>query len=202
MGGGRNACVEGVRWNAPTATCPASCAMARRWPKLLKWHPSTSANIDVLPLSNLWIDGRTGRLCLPGVNALVCASKPSFWKTIITRLLGLLAPTMPSSTFWISQTNGKSPASSSIVASGLDYHFSSPSSSFLSLLIFPSSLLPLLLPRWSRIFSSGLGVFAINGIIFRVHGDRQAAANDVISTAASRRAGQDSNFESYEGPWA
>lgn len=41
-----------------------------------------------------------------------------------------------------------------------------------------------------------IGVFAVDGIIFHIHHDRQAAVNDVIYLTTVKRVGGISNFES------
>lgn len=113
-----------------------------------------------------------------------------------------LIPAMLHSTIWISHTNGDAPASTSMVASGLNYHFCSPSEFFSVTADLPFTFASSVAADVIKNHLIRIGVFAIHGIIFRIHGDRQAAVNDVISTTAIKRSGQISNFESSVGPQA
>jgi hypothetical protein len=82
-----------------------------------------------------------------------------------------------------------------MVARGLNYHFCSPPEFFTVEsdlpFIFTSSVA-------ANIVKNHLvkrGISAIDGAIFRIHAERQAAINDVIKTVANRKMVPNSNFE-------
>lgn len=97
--------------------------------------------------------------------------------------------------FWISQTNGTSPSSVDLVAIGLNYHFCSnleafcvnPGPPYVYFSSVAANVVKLLLIK--------IGVFAIDGIIFRIHGDQEAAMRDAGQSAGNSGAGPNSNFE-------
>lgn len=99
------------------------------------------------------------------------------------------------SLFWISQTNGKNSSPSSTVAKGLNYHFCFPPESFSVSPVLPFVFTSSAASVSVRNHLVKIGVFAIEGLIFRIHADRQMAVADVLATSPLRQAGQVSNFK-------
>lgn len=97
---------------------------------------------------------------------------------------------------WISQTNGSSPAAGEFVASGLNYHFCAYPESFRVQIDSPFVFFSSVAADVVRLLLIRIGVFASDGVIFRIHDERSAALLDARSTMATTGAGQLSNFES------
>lgn len=97
---------------------------------------------------------------------------------------------------WISQTNGDSPSSSEFVARGLDFHFCASPETFHVQSDSPSIYSTSVAANVVKLLLIRIGVFAIDGIIFRIHHDRRAAVLDVNPSATIKTAGRISNFES------
>lgn len=90
----------------------------------------------------------------------------------------LCFPSVPPSDLWVTQTNGTSSANSAFIAKALDFHFCAPLEHFKV-----HSLGPYLFT--TKVVSSTVGsllrrisVFALDGVIFHIHGDEQTAMAD------------------------
>jgi hypothetical protein len=110
-----------------------------------------------------------------------------------------LIASAPSHVVWISKTNGDSPASVDLVASGLNYHFCAHPEFFHAFCDSPLIFYTLVGADVVKFLLIRIGVFAIDGIIFRIHHSRQAAALDVGATLSAKTAGKNSNFEMAKG---
>lgn len=97
--------------------------------------------------------------------------------------------------FWITQTNENAPCNTCLVTKALNFHFCAPPESFIVnldlLLVYPSSVASNVV----KLHLIRISVFALDRIIFRIHGDRQAAISDASTSAVTFGTGKDSKFE-------
>lgn len=117
------------------------------------------------------------------VERLICEGHPSHLYCF---------PLVPSTALWISQSNGATSVSPSLVSKALNYHFYGPSEGFhvesCLAFIFSTSIASMSVKN--HLYR--IGVFAIQGIIFNLHLDAEAASSFLRRT---RTTIVDSNFE-------
>lgn len=110
-----------------------------------------------------------------------------------------LNPVFQSHVFWITQTNGDAPCSSTLVTQALNFHFCAPSESFEVISYLPFVFSSLVASEMVKLHLVRIGIFALKGFIFRIHGDQEAALLDTQSMSVAQQAGTNSNFEMAQG---
>lgn len=147
VSGGQGHCPKGVRQNASTGRRPETCVRAKGRSVLLTQRQIASVYTNNTPPGSRQacsLDGASMNWI--HANTLVCAFKLSFWKTIIAQLFGLwllLCLPLPSG---FPRLTGVLPLVVLLWPVALITTSALPRSSSPSMLTFPSSLLPPLLP--------------------------------------------------------
>lgn len=107
-------------------------------------------------------------------------------------------PLVPPTDLWISQTNGDFPASTTFIEEALNFHFCGPPESFrvhaLSNFVFRTSVASVSVKN----HLCTIGVFAVQGTIFRLHPSAAAARSAVRRAAGASVSSK--NFEFASSP--
>jgi hypothetical protein len=88
------------------------------------------------------------------------------------------------------------------VASALNFHFCAYPETFIVNPDLPFVFSSFVASIMVKLHLIRIGVFALHGFIFHIHGDRPSAVADVSGKAATPEAGKDSKFENSDAPQA
>jgi hypothetical protein len=109
-----------------------------------------------------------------------------------------LNPSLPAHKIWVSQTNGDTPCDNRLVAKALNFHFCGYPERFIVNPDIPFVFSSSVAANVIKLHLIRIGVFALEGFIFHIHGDRQSAISNVSCMAASLGEGKDSKFQPME----
>lgn len=184
--------VRRCTWHIETSP-PRCCTKGQQEKTSSSCHPTKAAALRAAaprPIIDNRVSGYSAFPMLPGTRFQTFVLE-NYYCPVVRPFSG----SSSSHVIWVSQTNGTSPSSSGFVASGLDYHFCSRPEAFHVRTDAPFIYSSTVASHVVKLLLLRIGVFAMDGIIFLIHGDRQAAVLAVSSTDTSKTAGQVSNFE-------